>query len=109
MDKFWESLVGKTVRFTKDVEIAESNYDEGMLSTITKIVELQGEVVEIFFDHTAFVEENKKFAKANYYDSFGVPCQTWFEQKNYSDKTVEYFDADYVEYPHLLLSLEMKK
>lgn len=71
-------LIGKTIQFNKNIELAEINYDTDMK---TKVIDVQmSPEKDCFFlltDFTEFEEHNKTLMKSNYYDANGVPCLKW--------------------------------
>lgn len=82
---------------TKEVFTIDCDPDEGMRGKLLDIeIADKGESYECLkfvLDFGMFEPHNIEHAKHNYYDSNGVPCETWFQQDYYErDKNrVEFY------------------
>lgn len=67
--------------------------NSGMLGKVIshydhEIIERGEETIWVEVDLSDYVEYNKNFAIANFYDDNGNPCLTWFESKYYPKNNV---------------------
>lgn len=100
--ELFQSFIGKTVMFNSLVESIEADPDEGMVARIIRIEETKyGDgCLEVFIDLSEFFEHNKILGKANYYDSHGFPCKTWFEKSYPANHKYSFFiNEDIEKYP----------
>lgn len=96
-ESYWNSLVGKVIEFTKEVEKTECDPDEGMRGKVLSIdLDFRHDVLAVKIDYSQFVDFNKKLAKANYYDKDENPTKTWFETNFYPANHIgtEYFSPE---------------
>lgn len=116
------NLVGKTIRFTKNVNKSDISQDEGMMAVITHITyNMYEDTVpenmchQFFINQTPFEEENKKYESRDYSNFLGVPCLTAREAGLYqaedkiylsNDLPFEVVETDDI---HITISLEEAK
>ena len=94
----YKELIGKTIKFKKNIEKTESNFDENMMGKIINISynHAHYDLVKIWVSFYNFEEYNKKHMKCNYYDENGNPTKKWCDTTFYpiDKKTIEYFDSN---------------
>ena len=86
-------LVGKVVRFKKDIEDCEGYAEAGMVARFASFsVDSEGddESYRIVFDFSEFADRNKPFETAGYFDSNGRPVLTAREAGFYEDQETYY-------------------
>lgn len=92
-----KTLINKVIRFTDKVEDSEVDFDSGMLARIKDIQHDIDNVYGIRLDYAEFEEHNLPLMRSNYYDSNGVPCETWAQQSWY-EKNKKEGEVFYVEF-----------
>ena len=95
-----QHLIGKTVKFTSEIEEMSLNADPNQRARILSITgeDLDSEdkrehVYIVTFDYSEFEEYNKKFASANFYDKNGNPTLTAREAGLYARHEKAYFGS----------------
>jgi len=81
----YKTGVSLILRCNKGINSLDSDPNEGMLGRLLSI-EYEGmndDYFKFVIDFGEFEKINKSFAKANYYNSDRIPCETWFDQLTY--------------------------
>jgi hypothetical protein len=88
-----EGYVGKHIEFTKNVEEQEIDFDAKMRAKIVGAdfhpddspdpYNSLGSYWKLYLDFSFWEKYNRQFMKPNFYDSNGVPCERWSDQKTY--------------------------
>jgi len=96
-----EILRNKTIRFTNLVKEHEIDFDAGMMGQIVSVTSDSDDVIRLLVDFSNYVEYNKGFEQANYYDEKGEPTLKWSETKGYPKNFREtiYLEADTDRFP----------
>jgi hypothetical protein len=78
------ALVGKVIKFNKEVEYSEIDFDIGMKARVVGFaITDPGEVFKLDLDFSEFEEANKQLMQSNYYDRSGNPTLKWSETNFY--------------------------
>ena len=88
----YKELIGKTIKFKKNIENTESDFDENMMGKIVDI-SFNHDLVKIWVSFSDFEEYNKKHMKCNYYDENSNPTKKWCDTTFYpiNKESTEYF------------------
>jgi len=81
----YKTGVSLVLRCNKGINMSGSNPDEGMIGRLLSIEYggMNDEYFKFVIDFGEFEKINTSFAKANYYNSDRIPCETWFDQLTY--------------------------
>ena len=93
----YKELIGKTIKFKKQIEEIESNFDENMMGEIVDVsYDYDYDLIEIWISFSGFEEYNKTYMKSNYYDENGNPTLKWCDTRFYpiDRKSLKYFDIN---------------
>lgn len=82
------ALIGKTIRFNKNTEKSEIDFDTGMLAVVNDWHFVRNSECDVFslqldWSSPEMVEHNARLMKPTYYDKKGVACLKWNELPSY--------------------------
>jgi hypothetical protein len=77
------AIVGKVIRFNRNVEETEIDFDESMKARVVSYRIVDYDVFQLTLDFSEFEEDNKRLMKHNYYDSNGKPTLRWCDTRYY--------------------------